>query len=58
MIVFETQEQFEKAVMDIIREKVRLSARTSMDNYYTHDVTVHLSLEVDEESASTCYFET
>lgn len=57
MITFETQQDFEKAVEAIIREKLRISAKTSMDNYYTDDVTVHLSIEFDEESISTCYFE-
>lgn len=58
MITFETQEDFEKAVEAIIREKLKISAKTSMDNYYTDDVTVNLSIEFDEESISTCSFDT
>lgn len=58
MITFETQEDFEKAVEAIICEKLRISAKTSMDNYYTDDVTVNLSIEFDEETISTCYFGT
>ncbi len=58
MITFNTQEDFEKAVEAIICEKLRISAKTSMDKYYTDNITINLSIKFNKETISTCYFGT